>query len=130
LERAEIGIGLVAWALSNLQTLCLSAWLFVFWKEEPLSVIVEVLWGMSEPHLHLFDKHTIFPKLVFMNSPLRWMKEVKFGWPNLDFVVDGQNSPIQFSLLHKLVCSHAYCTRGHFILSAILITCLLHQWSL
>ena len=52
--------------------------------------------GMSEPHLHLFDKLTIFPKLVLMNNLLDWMKEVKFGWLNLDFVVDGQNSPIQF----------------------------------
>jgi hypothetical protein len=120
LERAEISIGLVTWALSNLQTFHLSAWCFAFWKEEPLSVIIEVLWGMSEPHLHHFDKLTIFPKLVFMNSPLHWLKEVKFGWPNLDFVVDGQNSLIQFSLVHKLVCSHAYCTRGHLVLSAIL----------
>jgi len=74
----------------------LSVWLFDFWKEEPVSLIVEVLWGMSEPHLHLFDKLTIFPKLVLMNSLLHWMKEVKFGWPNLNFVVGGQNSPVQF----------------------------------
>jgi len=78
LERAEIGIGLVTWALYNLQTFHISVWLFAFWKEGPVSVTVEVLWGMSEPHLHLFDKLTIFPKLVFMNS-LHWMKEVKFG---------------------------------------------------
>lgn len=89
MERAEIGVGLVTWALSNLQMLHLSVWLFAFWIEEPLSLIVEVLWDMSEPHLHLFDKLTIFPKVVFMDSLLDWMKEVKFGWPNLDFVVDG-----------------------------------------
>ena len=77
---------------------------FAFWKEEPLCLIVEVLWGMSEPHLHLFDMFTIFPKLVFMNSLLHWMKEVKFGWPNLDFVVDGQNSPIQF--YDDFSCTH------------------------
>jgi hypothetical protein len=53
LERAEIGIGLVTWALSNLQMFRISVWLFAFWKEELLSLIVEVLWGMSEPHLHL-----------------------------------------------------------------------------
>jgi hypothetical protein len=49
---------------------------FCIWKEEPLSLIVEVLWGMSEPHFHLFDNLTIVPKLVCMS----WMKEVKFGW--------------------------------------------------
>jgi hypothetical protein len=79
---------------------------------------------MSELHLHLFDKLTIVPELVFMNSLLHWMKEVKSDWLNLDFVVDGQNSPILFceaSLVHKLVCSHAYCTREeHLVSSAVL----------
>jgi hypothetical protein len=106
---------------------------FAFWKEEPLCLIVEVLWGMSEPHLHLFDKLTIFLKVAFMNSLLHWMKEVKFGWPNLDFVVDGQNSPIQFC--DDFSCSHTglqLCILNKRRTSCIFcytLTCLMHQWS-